>query len=97
MTPFVTTELTLQSSAARVYASIEGSLDGVNFAEIAAPTGYIASSSNTKLNVDAHAPILVDLTGLNIPFIRVKWFATQSDGSTARNITAGKLITRICY
>jgi hypothetical protein len=96
--PEVTTQLTLQSTSAKLGVTIQYSMDGVNFVDSpkAAITPAIATSG-TSLATGVKAPYVVDMTDLLMPYVRAVWKAYQSDGSTSRNITAGAIKTTFCF
>ena len=96
--PEVTTQLTLQATSALLGVTIQYSMDGVNFVNSpkSAITPAIATDA-AALTVGAKAPYVVDVVDLLMPYVRAVWKAYQSDGTTARNITAGAIKTTFCF
>jgi hypothetical protein len=96
--PEVTTQLTLQSTSAKLGVTIQYSMDGVNFVDSpkTAITPAIATSG-TSLTTGVKAPYVVDMTDLLMPYVRAVWKAYQADGTTSRNITAGAIKTTFCF
>lgn len=93
----ITTALTIASAAANVYVRVLGSFDGVNFGVLAKSAQYIPTSSGTSLTTGVKTPLVVDLTGFNVPFIKVQIYPTADDTTTYKNITGGKAVTTISY
>jgi hypothetical protein len=96
--PEVTTQLTLQSTSAKLGVTIQYSMDGVNFVDSpkTAITPAIATSG-TSLTTGVKAPYVVDMTDLLMPYVRAVWKAYAADAETSRNITAGAIKTTFCF
>lgn len=99
----VTEALTIATAAANVYVRVLGSFDGVNFGVLAQSAQYIPASTTTTLTTGVKTPLVVDLTGFNVPFIKVQIYPTAAistafdDTTTYKNITGGKAVTTISY
>ena len=93
----ITTALTIATAAANVYVRVLGSFDGVNFGVLAQSAQYIPASTTTTLTTGVKTPLVVDLTGFNVPFIKVQIYPTAADTTTYKNITGGKAVTTISY